>query len=398
MASKTERRVALVVILAVSMVRLTAPVVHQHHGFLFKPRPRKCYAEKNFNAPLDCQIIKSTCCPSLSFLRNSHCYRGTHTHIAEVSDKTGSDFVVKKQRLELNLESFFGGSSQPAFSNNESNKRKPTLLSHRFEVLAYNRKLEAYIDRLNEELEFIVSSNQHPNPFRVEGHIRSHLPNMPDNTFDILNICNVNNQDQLLFPKLTNILFKIVQEIEKSTLRAFLRNFLNSTVSKNKLPIAKGIAKGPYSPLLSSASLNISCIELFASHTSIEQVELHCDTSNRNQNNLQIIAWVPLHNVMANPLIIKDNGGTKTSLCDGVSPIENRNNNYYTSSGMKKGEFLIYLNPATTATVGGATPLLNESPIHGSVELTPHDLENDHKNHRILINMNFANAKIENGW
>ena len=389
-------------IVSVSMVHLTrslkAPVGQQHHSFLFKPRPRKCYGGADLDYAASCRALKSSLCPSLSFLRNTDCYRGTYTHVDEVLDKTGSDFVATAKKIKLNLKSFFGRNGQPAFSNNKNSKLKPTLLTHRFEALPYNKELEEHIDKFNEELGFIVNSKQHPDPFKVEGHVRSHLPKMPDNTFDILNICSESNEDKMLYPRLTKILFEIVHVIEKSTLHTFLRNFRNSTASNDKSPSPVGISKAAYSPLVSSASVNLSCVELFASHTSIEEVELHCDTSNMNQNNLQIIAWVPLHDVFSNPLIIKDNGGTKTSLCDDIVSVENGNEYYYTSSGMKKGEMLVYLNPAATATINGDTPLLNESPIHGSVKLTPHDLKNDLKNHRILINMNLSNARIENGW
>ena len=54
----------------------------------------------------------------------------------------------------------------------------------------------------------------------------------------------------------------------------------------------------------------------------------------------------------SNPLIIKDNGGTKTSLCDDIVSVENGNEYYYTSSGMKK-EMLVYLNPAATTNING---------------------------------------------
>ena len=121
-----------------------------------------------------CRTLKSSCCPSLSILRNTGCYRGTYTHITEVLDKTGSDFVATTKKLGMNLESFFGRHGQPAFSNNRDSKLKPTLLTHRFEALPYNKELEEHIDKFNEELGFIVNSKQHPDPFKVEGHVRSH--------------------------------------------------------------------------------------------------------------------------------------------------------------------------------------------------------------------------------
>ena len=99
-----------------------------------------------------------------------------------------------------------------------------------------------------------------------------------------------------------------------------------------------------------------------------------------------------------NPLIIKDNGGTETSLCDDdvltdVHDGNNNNNIFYTTSGMKAGEFLIYLNPSTKKE--NRTMLLNESPFHGSANITQSSIPfHDLKHHRILINMNVFNVDI----
>ena len=58
-----------------------------------------------------------------------------------------------------------------------------------------------------------------------------------------------------------------------------------------------------------------------------------------NQNNLQIIYGCLYTMCFRISRLSKDNGGTKTSLCDDIVSVENGNEYYYTSSGNEKGKY-----------------------------------------------------------
>ena len=388
---------------------------HPSNVITLKPKPRKCHmihqitANNTNNMKSKCKKIKDNFSPSLSFLRNTNCYKGTYTHDPPIPDELKNEKTNRKKIIELHLHSFYSrhhfNHNNFVFMNKEETNMNnvPTLLSHRFETMPYNKILKQYINAFNQELDHIIETKQHSNPFHIDGHIRTFYPKIPNNVFDILNVCGNNNitstsssssnnnnnntkekNDLEHFPKLTLLLKQIVNKIEEMTWNMFQNNFMkNHQLEKEH------------------HNDHLRCFELFASHTNIETVNLHCDTANTYQKNIQIVAWVPLYDVIMNPLIIKDNGGTETSLCDDdvLTDVHDGNNNniFYTTSGMKAGEFLIYLNPSTTKE--NRTMLLNESPFHGSANITQSPIPfHDLKHHRILINMNVFNVDIIHGW